>query len=139
MKNMKKSLRSFIILTLLGIAGIIYAILFLPQDNYQQGLIYGITSGFILTGFLGMIYSFYLMRNPKKAKEAELQKNEERTQYIRMKTASSSAQVVLFAECIATLVIGLLGYKEISLTLGVVLFVQMIIGVGFSTYYSRKY
>jgi hypothetical protein len=139
MKTSKNSLITFSILTIVGIIGVLYALLILPRSNYQEGLVYGITSGFILTGILGIIYSIYLMRHPKLAKQVDLQKNEERTKFIRMQTATTAGQVILFAECIACLLVGLLGYKEISITLAIVLFFQFIISFGFAAYYSRKY
>ena len=138
-KNVRNSLISFIALTLVGIAALLYAIFVLPRSNYQEGLIYGISSGFVLTGILGVIYSIYLSRHPKKAKEAGLQKNEERTQFIRMKTFSAVGQVMLILECLGCLVTGLMGYKEISLAVGIILFVQMVLFTVFSLYYSKKY
>lgn len=139
LKNTKHSLTTFIVLTVVGIGGLIYAIFWLPRSNYQQGLIYGVTSGLILTGIAGIIYSIYLKRNPKKAKEANIQKDEERTQFIRMKTAVSTSQVVLYIECLAILVIGLMGYKDISMVLVTLLTVQAIVATIFANYYSKKY
>jgi hypothetical protein len=138
-KNTKHSLTSFIVLTVVGLAGLIYAILVLPQDNYQQGLIYGVTSGFVLTGVIGIIYSIHLMRNPQKAKEVSIQKDEERTQFIRQKTAVSTAQVSLYLEAFSALIIGLMGYKEISMAITALLVIQAIVASAFASYYSKKF
>ena len=138
-KNTKHSLTSFIILTVVGLGGLIYALLALPQDNYQQGLIYGITSGFVLTGVIGIIYNIHLMRNPKKAKEVSIQKDEERTQFIRQKTAVGTTQVSLYLEAFSALIIGLMGYKEISMAIAALLMIQAIVASAFAAYYSKKY
>ncbi|MBI9049920.1 MAG: hypothetical protein JEZ00_10895 [Anaerolineaceae bacterium] len=139
LKNRKHSLTSSIVITVVGISGLLYAIFWLPRDNYQQGLIYGITSGLLLTGIIGIIYSIYLLRHPEKAKEASIQKDEERTQFIRMKTASSTSQLVLYAEALACLIIGFMGNKEISMVIAIILLSQLAIATIFSTYYSKKH
>ena len=139
MKTFKKSLGTYIGITILGILGILYAILFLPRDNYQQGLIYGITSGFVLVGFLGILYSLYLLRNPKKAKEVDVQQNEERTQFILMKSASTTAQAMIYIECLAALILGLLGYMEISIAFAALMVVQTLLSLGLKLYFSKKY
>ena len=139
LKNAKHSLTSFIVLTVVGLGGLLYAIFWLPRDNYQQGLIYGVTSGFLLTGILGILYSIHLMRNPKKAKEASIQKDEERTQFIRQKTAVSTAQVTLYLEAFSALIIGLMGYKEISMAIAALLMIQALVASAFAAYYSKKY
>jgi hypothetical protein len=139
MKKFNKSLTTYIVFTVLGVAGFLYAILFLPRDNYQQGLIYGITSGFILIGILGIIYSLYLMRNPKKAKEVDLQQNEERTQFIRMKTGSTTAFVMIYVESLATVILGLLGHMELSIAIAAILLVHFFLLLGLKIYFSKKY
>ncbi len=139
MKTFKKSLGTFIVMTLIGIAGFLYAILFLPRDNYQQGLIYGLTGGFVLVGIVGIIYSLYLMRNPKKAKEVDVQQNEERMQFIRMKSGYTTAIVMIYVECLAIVILGLLGHKDLSLAIFALYCVQITLSLGLSIYFSKKY
>jgi hypothetical protein len=139
MKNTKHGLVFFIIFTLVGIAALLYAILEMPRSTYQEGLIYGVSSGFVLTGILGIIYNIYLIRNPKMAKLAEVQKNEERMQFIRMKSGSTTSIVMIYVECLATIILGLLGYMDISLALAGIMVVQTLVSLGFKIYYSSKY
>ena len=139
MKKFNKSLTTYIIFTVFGAAGFLYAILFLPRDNYQQGLIYGVTSGFMLIGILGILYSLYLMRNPKKAKEVDVQQKEERTQFIHMKTGSMTAFVMIYVECLAIVVLGLLGHMQLSLAIAAIFVTQTVISLGLKLYFSKKY
>lgn len=139
MKTFKKSLGTYIAITIIGLAGILYAILLVPRDNYQQGLIYGLTSGFVLVGISGILYSLYLMRNPKKAKEVDVQQKEERTQFIHMKTGSMTAFVMIYVECLATVVLGLLGHMELSIAVAAILLVHSLLLLGLKIYFSKKY
>lgn len=125
--------------TLAGIAALAFVLIGDWADEYRDGLIYGITAGFIFTGLGGVIASLHLMRHPQKARQIELAKTEERTQLIRMKVRSVLFQVMLYAECAGTLVAGLMGYKEASMTLAALLVVQVVFLIGLYSYYSHKY
>lgn len=102
-------------------------------------MISGVAGGFITTGIMGIFYSFRLMKDPKKAKEVEIYKNEERNQFIRLKTHSAIFTVNLYAQCLVILVAGFWGYKEISLVLAGLLVIQLIVYIGFANYYTKKY
>lgn len=139
MKVTKKSLTYFIVFTLLGIIALLYAIFVVPRSDYREGLIYGVSSGFVLVGIVGIVYSIYLMRNPRKAKEVEVQKNEERAQFIRMKSSTTTLMIMLYAECAGVLISGLMGFMEISITLALVLFIQMLVSLVAGMVYAKKY
>ncbi|NLI90801.1 MAG: hypothetical protein GX434_00960 [Peptococcaceae bacterium] len=139
MNYAKRILIYFIGHTSIGVIAILYALFGSYSDAYREGVISGIIGGFILTGILGIIVSIRLMKNPKRAAEVEIAKNEERTQLIRLKTNSAVYTVMLYAESAGTLLTGLLGFREICLTLASVLLIQVILYIGFISYYNKKY
>lgn len=139
MSYVKKTLVYFIIHTGIGFAALIITLLGSLPAGYKTGLISGISGGFLLTGLLGIIYTIWLLKNPQKAKEVEIIKNEERVQLIRQKTHSSIFSVMLYLESFAILVAGLLAYRAVSIILAIVLGFQFMLYIGFASYYSRKY
>lgn len=139
MNYAKKTLLYFIGHTAVGIISLIYVLLSNISDGSREGMISGIVGGFIITGILGMIISLKLMKNPQKAMQAELVKNEERTQFLRTKTNASVHTVMIYVESAATLLSWLLGFSEISLTLAALLAIQIVLFIGFASYYSKTY
>lgn len=139
MNYSKKTLVYFIIHTIIGVIALIAALLVHLPDGYKEGLVSGISGGFIFTGILGAITSIRLMKNPQKAMKVEIAKNEERTQLIRMKTRSAIYTITLYIESFGTLAAGFLGFREISVTLACLLIVQVALYIGFSNYYWKKY
>ncbi|WP_434512137.1 hypothetical protein [Desulfitobacterium sp. AusDCA] len=139
MNYAKKTLLYFIGHTAVGIIALLYALISNFSDGYREGVISGAVGGFIITGVLGIIVSLRLIRNPKRAAEVEIAKNEERTQLIRMKTNTAIHTVMIYAESAGTLITGLLGFREICLTLATILIVQIILYIGFAYYYYQKY
>ncbi len=135
----RKTLIFFSIFTGVGVIALLAALFVHLPDGYRMGFISGIAGGFICTGTIGIIISALLMKNPKRAAEIELGKNEERTQLIRMKINSAIYRVMLYLESLGTLVAGLSGYKELSITLAALLIVQVILYIGFLSYYAKKY
>ncbi|NBJ14068.1 MAG: hypothetical protein FNP40_00525 [Dehalobacter sp. 4CP] len=139
MNYAKKTLIYFIGHTTIGIIALQFAFISNLSEGYREGVISGIAGGFIFTGILGIIVSIKLIKNPKKAQEVEIAKNEERTQLIRMKTHASIHTLMIYIISIGTLVTLLLGFREISLTLAAILIIQMIMYLGFASYYAKKY
>ena len=139
MNYARKTLIFFTVFTGVGVIALLTALFCHLPDSYRVGLVSGTTGGFICTGIIGIITSVHLMKNPKRAAEVELGKSEERTQLIRMKTNSAIYQVMLYLESIGTLVSGLLGYKELSITLAVLLIIQVVLYIGSISYYAKKY
>lgn len=135
----KKTLIYFLVQTSIGIVGLLVTLFVNLPDSYRESLVSGIASGLISSGILGIVISIRLIRSPKKAMEAEIAKNEERTQLIRMKTSSSTYSVALYFESFCTILAGLLGFKTISIVLSIVLIVQLITYFGFANYYWKKY
>ncbi len=113
----------------------------MPSRANEKGCyrLTGIAGGFIPTGIIGVLISVRLMASPKRAAEVELAKSEERTQLIRVKTNSATYRVMLYLESIGALAAGLLGYKELSLTLAALLAAQVVLYFGFIAYYTKKY
>lgn len=139
MNHAKKSLMYFIAHTTIGIIALLVVLFSNLPDDYKEGIVFGIAGGFIFTGILGVVTSIRLMKNPKKAKEIEIAKTEERTQLIRMKTNSTIYSIMLYIQCIGTLTAGVLGFKQISITMAVLLLVQLVLYMVFGTYYGKKY
>lgn len=139
MNYAKKTLIYFVGHTAIGIIALLFALFNNFSDGYREGAISGIVGGFIFTGILGIIVSLNLINNPKKALEVEIAKTEERTQLIRMKTHSSIHTLMIYIISIGTLVTSLLGFREICLTLAAILIIQIILYIGFASYYSKKY
>jgi len=139
MNYAKKTLTYFIVHTAIGIIALLFALFGHLPDGYREGLISGISGGFICTGVLGIIASLRLMKNPKKAMEVEIAKNEERTQLIRMKTHSAIYTIMLYIQSAGTLMAGLLGFRQISITLAAILIIQIVLFIGFANYYTKKF
>ncbi|MFT8314634.1 MAG: hypothetical protein ABF633_10380 [Clostridium sp.] len=139
MNYAKKNLLFFTIYLSIGIIATLTAIFHNFPDNYKQGIVSGIAGGFIVPGILGIIITLKLIKNPKKAVQVEIAKTEERTQLIGLKSKSSTYTVVLYCESIATLITGFLGYREASITIAIVLSVQVLLYIGFLCSYSKKY
>lgn len=139
MNYTKKTLTLSIIYLSIGIIAILIALFYHIPNGYKQGIISGIAGGFIIPAIFGIINSAKLIKDPKKAMKLEIAKTEERAQLIRLKTKSSTYTVVLYCESIATIVTGLLGFRESSITIAVVLFVQVLLYIGFLFNYSKKY
>jgi len=139
MSYTKKTLIYFIVHTFIGFVALLFAIFGHLPDGYREGIVSGITGGFILTGVLGIIVSIRILKDPKKAKEVEISKNEERTQLIRLKTHSAIYTVMLYLECIGTLIAGLMGLREISIMLAALLIIQFALYIGLVNYYWKKY
>lgn len=139
MNYAKKNFLLFIVYLSVGIVAALISLFYKSPDNYNQGIISGIAGAFIVTGILGIITAIRLIKNPKKAMEVEIAKTEERTQLINLKSKSSTYTVVLYCESIATLVTGLLGYRESSITIAIILIIQLFIYIGFIANYNKKY
>lgn len=139
MNYVKNTLLYFIGHTAVGIIALIYVVFSNLPDGAREGTISGIVGGFIITGILGIIISLKLMKNPQKAMEVELAKNEERTQFLRVKTNASVHTVMIYLESAATLLSWLLGFSAICLTLAAILVIQIVLFIGFVSYYNKKY
>lgn len=139
MNYAKKTLLYFIGHTSVGIIALLYALFSPFSGGAREGIISGIIGGFITTGVLGIVVSLRLINNPKKAEEVEMSKNEERTQFLRMKTTAAIYSVMIYVESAGILVTGFLGFREICLTLGAVLIIKVILYIGFASHYSKKY
>lgn len=139
MNYAKKTLVYFVVHTAIGIIALLFALFSNFSVGYREGAISGIAGGFIFTGILGIIVSINLIKNPKKALEVEIAKTEERTQLIKMKTHASIHTLMIYIISTGTLVTLFLGSREISLTLAAILIIQIILYIGFASYYSKKY
>lgn len=139
MNYTKKTLIYFVFHTVIGLIAMLFAFFGNLPDGYREGVMSGIAGGFVCTGVLGIIFSFRILKNPQRTKAVEISKNEERTQLIRMKTHSAVFTVMLYVESIGTLVAGLMGLKEISILLAIVLLFQFTLYIGFANYYWKKY
>lgn len=135
----KKNLIFYVLFLLVGICCIIYTILQETSGKSVNGIIIGLSSGFGVTGILGIISSVKLIRNPKKAEEIEIYKNEERNVFIREKTNSSVYTVCLYIECLAVIITGILGYKIITMTIASLILLKMILWIIIGNHYWKKY
>ena len=71
--------------------------------------------------------------------EVEIAKDEERTLFLKAKANSASYSVTLYIEAIGILAAALAGFRETSMTLAVLLLVQLVFNMGFAYYYGQKY
>lgn len=138
MNYAKKLIVSYIIYLVAGALLVAAAMLWSPPGQ-RGGIITGIVSGFLLTGIGGIIIGTYLLKHPAKAEEVEIAKTEERTQFLRLKIGSSVQFVTLMLTSAGALAASIFGYRDITLTLAALLFVEAILYVGFAQYYSKRY
>ncbi|KLU60720.1 hypothetical protein CEB3_c31030 [Peptococcaceae bacterium CEB3] len=139
MNYAKKQMAGYIAVMVIGLLIIIVALFGNLPGDLKTGILSGGIGGFLITGTVGIVMSFNLMRHPDQARKLEISKTEERNQYIRMKTHSSIFQVSLYLESMATIISLIMGQREISLTLAVLLIVQIALNIGFAIYYSKRY
>jgi hypothetical protein len=139
MKYAKRTLAYFIVHTSIGLIALIIFLLGYMPEGYRQSMLTGIASGFLASGILGIIVSIRLIKNPKKAEKVELEKTEERTQFLRMKSNSATYSVSIYIECAGVFISGFLGFREVSITLAFLLIAQVISFVAFASYYGKKY
>ncbi|MCX7711465.1 MAG: hypothetical protein N2484_16615 [Clostridia bacterium] len=139
MNYARRLLTYFIVHTTVGIIALLYILFGQLPDSFREGMVSGIAGACIVTGIIGIIAGIRLLRNPKKAKEAELSQSEERAQFIRMKAFSSVSTIMLYVECLGTLMTGLMGFKEAAVTLASLIFIHVLLLVGFNYYYGKKF
>lgn len=139
MKSAKKSFKYSLVCAAAGIIVLLSAIVCDLGDDFKVGLVSGLGGSLTFIGIFGLVNGFRLKNDPKRAKELEIAESEERTQFIRMKACSSIYLVSILLESFGALVSGLLGYREVSVTLAVLITVQAILYVVYINYYNRKY
>ena len=139
MKYAKRIIVFYSAYAAVGICILIYALFGNIPDSFRHGMASGLAGSFIAVGILGAIVGARLIRNPKKAKEIELAKTEERTRLIRMSANSLTHTCMIYAESLGTIAAGLIGYETIALTLSGVIIVQLAAYLVCISYYSRKY
>lgn len=122
-----------------GICILMYALFGSKSDSFRHSVASGLAGSFIAVGVLGAIIGARLIKNPKKAKEIELAKTEERTKLIRMSANSLTYTCMIYAESLGTIVAGIMGYKIIAMTLAGILIVQIVVYIVCINYYSKKY
>jgi hypothetical protein len=138
MKYVKRQLVFFIIYLITGVLLVAAALLWSPAGQRENNVT-GIISGFLVTGIGGLILCTRLLKNPQKAEEVEIVKTEERTQFLRLKTQSAVHFVTIMVVCLGTFAAMILGYRDIAITLAVLLIIEVILYVCFGTYYAKKY
>lgn len=138
MKYVKRQLVFFIIYLIAGVLLVAAALLWSPAGQRENNVT-GIISGFLVTGIGGLILCTRLLKNPQKAEEVEIVKTEERTQFLRLKTQSAVHFVTIMLVCLGTFAAMILGYRDITITLAVLLIIEVILYVCFGTYYAKKY
>lgn len=139
MKYAKKQLLFFIVFTGAGVAALLAALFIHMPAGSRTGIVSGIVGGFLLTGGMGILISVNMLRHPQRAEKIQMEKTEERTAFIRMKTLSAVYTVSLFVICAATIVALLLQFTQVAIVLAAILILQVFLHVGFANYYSRKY
>jgi hypothetical protein len=118
---------------------IVYAIFGTPESSSTEGMVIGLSSGFGVTGILGILTCIKYLKNPKKADEVEIYKNEERSVFIKQKANSLVYTVFIYIESVTIIITGLLGYKVISMTLAILVLLKVIFYIACLQYYSKKY
>lgn len=139
MNYAKRTLYFFIVYTSIGLIALTVFLLGYVPEGYKQSMVTGLASGLLAPGILGIIICIRLIKNPKKAEKVELEKTEERTQFLRMKSNSSTHSISIYIECAGVFIAGFLGYREVSITLAFLLIVQAISFIVFASYYGRKF
>jgi hypothetical protein len=136
MKYVKKNLLFFIGYLVFGGLLVIVALLWAPEDQ-RSGIISGISCAFLVTGVGGILLSLRLLKNPEKAEQVEVQKTEERSQYLRMKTQSAVQTVMVFVISAGTLIALVAGYRTVSYVLAALLILGVILYIAFGQYFAR--
>lgn len=135
----KKQLYFFFGQTLIGVIAFGFLVWGKLSGDYTNAMLGGVAGSFILTGVMGIVVSYRLLKNPEKATRMEIAKTEERTVFIRTQANSVAYTVMLYTLSVTTIVAGLFEYETISLTLVAVLIVQSICNAFALHYYSKKY
>ncbi|HHW01211.1 MAG TPA: hypothetical protein GXX35_00065 [Thermoanaerobacterales bacterium] len=139
MNYAKKMLIYALIQTAVGIILLLATIFIHFSDGFKEGVLSGIAGGLVSTGILGIVACLRLIKNPARAMEVEIAKDEERTLFLKAKANSASYSVTLYIEAIGILAAALAGFRETSMTLAVLLLVQLVFNMGFAYYYGQKY
>jgi len=139
MNSIKKTRNFFIVQTIIGFIAIAFIIWGQIPDDYRLGLLYGVAASFSTTGVLGIFNSVQLLKNPKKAQQIEIVKNEERTIFIREKARSTTYIIMLYGLAISALVTGFLNHRILSMTLAVLIMIQGSINLIALGIYAKKY
>ncbi len=139
MNYARKTLISNAVFIIIGLAALLFSIFGDSSNAYRGGMLSGLAGGCLVVGIGGIVVSARLMKNPKRAKEVEIANSEERSQFIRMSANSLVHTIMIFVESIGAAVAGLMGFKEISVTLAGVLIIQVILYISSLYYYGKKY
>ena len=102
-------------------------------------MFFGLGCGFGAAGLSSTIQIILAMKNPKKCKEIELIKNEERTVFLREKNNSTVYSIFIYVECVVIIVTGFLGYRSITLVISLLLLAKLITWMVVGTINGKKY
>ncbi|MDS0528502.1 hypothetical protein NNC19_22695 [Clostridium sp. SHJSY1] len=125
MNYMKKELYFSIGFFMLGIVFLISSFLF--YSNYESSPLSSIGTTFTLVGLMMIIINWRIIKNPKRCKEVETMKTEERTVFIREKTNSKVYSIFIYVEAAAMLVAAVLGYKDVIMFFAVIMGSKLVI------------
>lgn len=139
MNTVKKNIIYSSILLGVGVVLLIISLIgVLPEDSLGS-TVFGMGCGFTAVGLGNTILGLKNYKNHEKAEEIELIENDERNILLREKTSAKVYSIFSYIECGIILLAALLGYKEISLVLSVLVLGQLITWIFVANYYSKKY
>lgn len=139
MNTTKKNIVLYIIFTIIGLVSLVLALTGVAVDSYREGLFWGMSGGFGITGILGIFLCVRTMKNPKKLKEADLYETEERSVFIREKVGNKVFSIMQHVLCISIILAGVLGYKDVSIAISILALIELVLYFIFISMYSKKY
>lgn len=117
MGYMKKNLIGSVITLVIGVGLLIVWLL----GYIKNSSLFGLGCGFSAVGLFNTVQSILILRNPKRCKEVEILKNEERNIFLRQKTNSTVYSIFIYIECAIVILSLILGYNQIAMILSFIM------------------
>lgn len=136
---MKNKIISRIIysIIMIMISFIIFAFAIFKSGNNQDYLV-GLGVGFLMVNIIMIYKNIKILKNPKKLKELRVVENDERIIKILKDSYAMTFRITLFIESFTTMIIAILGNRNISYIMGLVIGFQLIIFLVTYIIYSKK-
>ncbi len=134
---MKKIKQQAIYLTVLLVLGIIMLLCAIFTDMNERMTGMGIACVLVCT--IDLLRLRKMSKNPDSIKQMEILQTEERLVFIANKAARATLHLSIALQYTALIVAVFLRHNEIASLLGFLVCGQLLIYVGFSKYYSKKY
>lgn len=124
------------------VVGIVLMVIFatgIVPEKISASMIMGMGSGLTSAGLVSTFICLRTMKNPQKKEEVEISLNDERNILLREKTNSKVYSIFVYVECFLIFISGVLGYREISILLALLVLSKLIVWFVVCTNLSKKY